>query len=321
MPQFTIALGPAAEITYVDYSESYKRSMGPPPPTSSPLLSPSKARQAAIQAKDWAYINSWLSRKYSPKPVPSFERNDDTLKTLLALAGFNEAADEEAELLHRAREEALEASKARDRDVDHDTELLTDVAASLSDQGARSLEELAETAISLGTLSIDVEEMGKGIIDLTMEEFDVAEQVRRVDALQTCLDRELIGLKAQIEELRSDEAFEAPRDLQQKTTEWTRSTKLLSIKIAEYKERIGVLERVGQMKGPKIEELREEELDVMRLQDEVKGLEGKVQTFYGLPPDKDAAKEEYENIVGELRSLKRHRDTLFEGLVETSKQS
>lgn len=68
-----------------------------------PLLSPAKARQAAIQAKDWAYVNSWLSRQYAPKPIPSFERNENTLRTLLALAVANDAADEEATLLH-ARE-------------------------------------------------------------------------------------------------------------------------------------------------------------------------------------------------------------------------
>lgn len=71
------------------------------------LFSPSKARQQQAQAKDWVFVESWLSRKYYPKPVPTFERNEETLQALMTLVAFNERADEERELLEKVERQAL----------------------------------------------------------------------------------------------------------------------------------------------------------------------------------------------------------------------
>ena len=70
-------------------------------------FSPSKARQRRAQAKDWEFIEFWLEKKFAPKPVPSFERNEETLRALLELASFNDAADEEAALISEVHEVAL----------------------------------------------------------------------------------------------------------------------------------------------------------------------------------------------------------------------
>ncbi|ESA41958.1 uncharacterized protein NCU02410 [Neurospora crassa OR74A] len=66
------------------------------PPSAPVIFSPSVARAAASAAKDWSYVDSWLHAKYTPLhlKVPSFERNPETLKALLALATANEAADD-----------------------------------------------------------------------------------------------------------------------------------------------------------------------------------------------------------------------------------
>ncbi|KAI1814121.1 hypothetical protein GGS20DRAFT_432414 [Poronia punctata] len=94
-----------------------------------PIFSPSVARAAASTAKDWAYVDNWLRRKYtllrhSQNPVesgtghkynaaakpavpPTFERNADTLEALLTLIAANEAADEERRRLAVIEEFAL----------------------------------------------------------------------------------------------------------------------------------------------------------------------------------------------------------------------
>lgn len=66
------------------------------PPSAPVIFSPSVARAAASAAKDWSYVDSWLHAKYAPLhlKVPSFERNPETLKVLLALTTANEAADD-----------------------------------------------------------------------------------------------------------------------------------------------------------------------------------------------------------------------------------
>lgn len=70
------------------------------------LFSPSKARQQRAQAADWAQIDSWLSYKYAGRTVPTFERNEETLKVLRELAAANERADEERMVLERVEREA-----------------------------------------------------------------------------------------------------------------------------------------------------------------------------------------------------------------------
>jgi len=75
--------------------------------TPSDLFSPSKARQQRAQAQDWAHIDTWLSYKYSGRTVPTFERNDETLKVLRELSIANERADEEIHALERVEKEAL----------------------------------------------------------------------------------------------------------------------------------------------------------------------------------------------------------------------
>jgi HAUS augmin-like complex subunit 1 len=75
--------------------------------TPSDLFSPSKARQQRAQAQDWAHIDTWLQYKYSGRTIPTFERNDETLKVLRELSMANERADEDKAIQERLEREAL----------------------------------------------------------------------------------------------------------------------------------------------------------------------------------------------------------------------
>lgn len=69
------------------------------------LFSPSKAAQQRAQAHEWQSVEAWLSSMYPNRALPTFERNDETLKALLALATANERADEESALVQALEEE------------------------------------------------------------------------------------------------------------------------------------------------------------------------------------------------------------------------
>ncbi|KAH8435020.1 uncharacterized protein LDX57_012649 [Aspergillus melleus] len=281
----------------------------------SPLVSPAKARQAAIQAKDWAYVNSWLSRQYAPNPVPSFERNEDTLRTLLALAAANDTADEEAALIHHAREQTVQGFKRReDAEDKQKREILDEVELSLDDHGAQSLNDLAESAVALGTLSTETRDLGQSIIQLTREEFGIQEQLSKVETLHNYLERELETLREQLEELKSNKAYEIPPDLPALTAEWSRSTKMLNAKVAEYSDKIGSLERTRN-KGPTLDEVADEERDVTKLMQTVQALEAKVLAFHDLPKDIQGARAKYKELERELDKLTQRRDSMFENLV------
>ncbi|KAG2418102.1 hypothetical protein HFD88_001203 [Aspergillus terreus] len=282
----------------------------------SPLASPTKARQAAIQAKDWAYVNSWLSRQYAPNPVPPFERNDDTLRTLLALAAANDAADEEAAVLHHARQQAVQGLKARQGAEDpQKEELLNELEVCLDENGQRNLDDLAETTAVLGALTAEPTDLESSVIELTKEEFSVQEQLSKVEALQNYLQTELDALRKQLEDFKCDPAYETPADLPALTAEWSRSTKLLTAKVGEYHDRLTSLER-NKGPGPTLSELKTQEKEVFRLEETVKSLESKIKLFHDLPKDVQGARTKYKELEWELETLRQQRDSLFEYLVE-----
>ncbi|KAL8683997.1 MAG: hypothetical protein Q9186_000027 [Xanthomendoza sp. 1 TL-2023] len=68
-----------------------------------------------------------------------------------------------------------------------------------------------------------------------------------------------------------------------------------------------------------IPEMKAEEREIRELEARVSGLEGKVRGFEGLPPDRELALTEVENMRKELVVLARRRDEMFEGLVEGDK--
>ncbi|CAG8190798.1 unnamed protein product [Penicillium olsonii] len=286
----------------------------------SPLISPAKARQAAIQTKDWAYVNTWLNRQYAPKPVPAFERNDDTLRVLLALAAANEAADEEVSLQQQAREEALQAYKSREefqRKDPHEqqkAQILDEVEMCLDDRGRRDLNDLAESAAALGnTLNPNPGDLGQSIVELTVEEFEAQEQIAKVDTLHRYLQQELSRLQTEFDELRSNVAYETPVNTQKLTSEWTRGTKTLAIKVAEYQDRIASLEKV-QSKGPNIEELVAEEEKVIKMREMVRSLQGRVRAFRELPKNIPAARAKCKDLENELGRLTQQRDSMLGSL-------
>jgi HAUS augmin-like complex subunit 1 len=282
----------------------------------SPLASPTKARQAAIQAKDWAFVNSWLNRHYAPNPIPKFERNEDTLRTLLALAAANEAADEEAAVLNHAREQTIEGFKAREKSEElQKVEILDEVEHCLDDTGAGNLEDLAETVAVLGTLGTKTTDVGQSVIELTKEEFEAQEQMRRVQSLHGYLERELITLGEQLDKLKSDPAFETPANLPALTSEWTRSTKLLNSKVNEYQDRTTALDR-NSNKGATLEKVMLEEDEVGRMIESMKSLEIKIKMFHDLPKDIASARAKYQDLETELNQLTRERDSMFENLVD-----
>lgn len=274
----------------------------------SPLLSPAKARQQAIQAKDWAYVNSWLTRQYAPKPVPHFERNEDTLRTLLALAAANDSADEEATLLHRAREETIQEFKTRENsEQETQNELLDEMDACLDERSSRDLDDMAEITATLGTLGAGNVGLGHSIIDLTKEEFDTQDQMSRVGMLHKYLERELTGLREELEKLKSDKAYETPAELPAITAEWSRGSKLLAAKIGEYQDRSASLQR-NKPKGPTIEDLTAEENSILRFRETVAMLEAKARALGDLPNDVEGARARYKQLEDELAQLTRQRD-------------
>jgi HAUS augmin-like complex subunit 1 len=280
----------------------------------SAIFSPSVARQQLAAAKDWNYIDSWLSSKFNNKTPPPFERNNDTLKAFLALAALNESADEERELLARVEAKALQDLQAREA-ADPNTQLLSSIEESLTREGTISLEALSTLSVALNQPIPDVEKLGRSIVDLQVTSYDLDQATDRISILENHLNNELDNINALIKDLQSD-AYQPPLDLMKQTTDYQRKTKALASKLPELRDRVASLATSMGSSKITIQDVKAEEDKFKELIAIVKDLEAQVKSYHGLPQDTDLARLELESIRVELRDLTRRRDNMFEGLVE-----
>lgn len=284
----------------------------------SAIFSPSLARQQAASAKDWSYIDSWLSQKFSGT-YPSFERNPETLKALLALAFLNESADEDSDLLSAVEKKAVAEYEAGASSGPDDIDVVLDfIEGNLNKEGEAALSALAEasTLLSLPTFSIST--LSTRLLDLQTNIFDLTQTHDRVSALQSHLERELASTNKLVEELRS-ERYQAPPGLAKQTVEYQRKTKVLVAKIPLLRDRLTALTTSSASGGiykPSVQDIQALEGKYTQQAVVTKGLEDKVKSFHGLPHDVDLARLELETLRVELTELLKERDELFEGLVE-----
>lgn len=292
--------------------------------TPSDLFSPSKARQQRAQAQDWAHIDSWLSYKYAGRTVPTFERNDETLKVLRELSMANERADDERTVMERLEREALKELDEVQRNED-DEQILSSLKASLTPEGEQALDALASTAVALNVPAANPETIAHALIQHTTASQSLTNRLAHIHTLQNYLDKQQTLLRTQLHELQTNPAFATPSSLQRQTTEQTRQVKHLRTKIREHEDKLSSLQssqsrnmtpgskNIGSAEA--ITDMLEQQKVLDELRERVEGLERQVAEFGGLPADKEAARKEVGKLEVRLDELRRSRDELFEGMV------
>ncbi|KAI1135430.1 hypothetical protein F5Y05DRAFT_170951 [Hypoxylon sp. FL0543] len=308
------------------------------------IFSPSVARAAASTAKDWSYIDSWLRSKYAGSSInrgrpPSFERNPETLKALLALAAANEAADEDREQLARVEEAAL--AEVRDSERERDArrqraeaerlelqqresvdgellaaDLIEAVEANLSKEGKAALDAMASMAVDLGVAYPTPETLGAKFVELQGRALELEDSIERVNLLQRYLDRESARMDSFLEEIHHGEAYQPAPDLAKQNLELQRKIKGMTSRIPELRQQVISLEKTVGLPRLTVEDVRKEEEAYLELLARKKDLDAQVKAFAGLPPDIEAARMELEALRAELREATEERDENFEKLVE-----
>jgi HAUS augmin-like complex subunit 1 len=294
--------------------------------TPTDLFSPSKARQQRAQAQDWAQIDSWLSYQYAGRTVPTFERNEDTLRVLRELSVASERADEERGVQERLERAALKELELELEQVDsEDARILEAVTAHLTPSGSEALTALASTAVHLNAPSPNAETVAHALIKHSTACQKLSNQLAHVHALDRYLEKQQSLLRIQLHELQSDPAFSTPLVLQRQSTDQLRQTKHLRAKIREAEDKLSSLQagqgratagRGGQVTSAEsIMEMLEQQKELDEWRGKVERLEGHVAAFADLPADREAARKEVGKLEVELDRLRRKRDAMFEGLV------
>ncbi|KAH9210095.1 hypothetical protein DL95DRAFT_393783 [Leptodontidium sp. 2 PMI_412] len=280
----------------------------------SAIFSPSVARQQQAAAKDWNYVDNWLSTKFNGKTPPPFERNNDTLKALLALAALNDTADEERDLLARAEAKALQDLQAKEEAGPH-TELIHSLEESLTREGQTSLNILSSLSVTLNQPVTSIEKLGRSILDLQVTSYDLDQASERVSILEAHLINELDSINALIGDLQGDD-YQPSSDLTKQTIDYQRRAKALSAKLPELRDGVASISAVSGNLKITVQGVKLEEDKFKSMMETVKDLEAQVKSYHGLPQDTDLARLELESLRIELRDLTLQRDSMFEGLVE-----
>ncbi|KAI8720309.1 hypothetical protein NCS52_00475900 [Fusarium sp. LHS14.1] len=286
----------------------------------SAIFSPSVARIAASTARDWSYVDAWLSSKFHPRPVPPFERNNDSLKALLALASTNEAADEERNLLAKSEAAALQELKESESKTNNGTRplregLLDAVQHNLPPDGHTALDAMAHMALQLGVAFPEPETLGRRMCELQSTIYDTEQMKARVEILHQHIDAEAARINDLLRELQNDD-YQPPIQLAKQNLEIQRKVKALSTKLPELQDRVAALAANTDSSHPTIADLARDEQEYLAVLARKKELDLQLASFQGLPSNPDMARSELEDLRGQLRSITSQRDAVFEGLVE-----
>ncbi|KAL2109562.1 hypothetical protein VUR80DRAFT_2306 [Thermomyces stellatus] len=302
--------------------------MAPPPShphlshlaSSAAIFSPSVARIAASTARDWNTVDSWLASKYRGRSPPSFERNPDTLKALLALVELNESADEERDLLARAEADALAELKAASSEKEGEPPLadalLDSVEARLTKEGKAALDAMASMAVALGIAYPEPEQLGQKIVDMQGRAFALEQTAQRVEVMHRYLQDETEKIREMLRELQSED-YQPPTDLAKRNLELQRKVKAMAAKLPELRDRVASLSSSGSIGDQvTVDHLVDDEARYLAVLNKKRELEAQLSAFHDLPTDVDDARSELEALRSELSALTRKRDAIFEGLVE-----
>ncbi|KAF4967082.1 hypothetical protein FSARC_5303 [Fusarium sarcochroum] len=286
----------------------------------SAIFSPSVARIAASTARDWSYIDAWLSSKFHPRPVPSFERNNDTLKALLALASVNEAADEERNLVAKSEATALQELTESESKIDKTTRplregLIEAVQHNLPADGHTALDAMANMALQFGVAFPEAETLGRRMCQLQLSIHDAEQMKARVELLHKHIDDEAARINDILKDLQSDD-YQPPAHLAKQNLDMQRKVKALSTKLPELQDKVAALAASADSSHPTIADLARDEQEYLAVLARKKELDLQLASFQGLPSNPDMARSELEDFREQLRSISSQRDAVFEGLVE-----
>lgn len=300
-------------------------------PPDAAIFSPTVARLAASTAKDWHYVDGWLASKYNGRSPPRFERNPETLEALLALAAFNETADENRHLVSQVGAVALQDINA-DREAkqaaggEEDERAPLDLNAfksdfygamedSLTAEGRAALDAMASSAGHLGMAHPEPASLARAMLVLQTRVFDLEQAAARVETLRRLAESESARLDELLEDVRGDD-YRPPADLARQNLDLQRKIKAMSKRLPEVQETVAKMARTVGVPGPTIQQVREEEEKYLECLDLRRRLDQQVNEFEGLPADVDRARQQLDRLSDELRSITERRDAVFEGLVE-----
>lgn len=288
------------------------------------MFSPSVARIAATEARDWSFVDSWVASQFPGRQPLPFERNADTLRALLALIAFNDAATEQAHLLARVDRDALgelpqntdSVGTARLATLSAMRDSLLDIVEQeLPKEGRVALSAMSSMALSAQVSLPESEKLGAAIFDTQSAIFEAEQMASRAETLGRHLHSEIVHTNNVLNTMQ-DEIYNLPEGLSKRNLELQRTVKAMTAQVPAFQRRIALLKSSAISSDFTVHDILWEEQDYITLLENRKELEKRISVFRGLPSDPDLARNELNAYRRELQGITSQRDAAFQGLVE-----
>ncbi|KAJ2983562.1 hypothetical protein NQ176_g591 [Zarea fungicola] len=294
------------------------------PETSAPIFSPSVARVAASEARDWSFIDSWLASQFLDRQPLPFERNADTLKALVGLIAYNETASEEARLLARTdRDDLGELSQQLDSACSPDVPTLSRardsvlyiVEQELPKEGKLALDSLANMAIAAQITLPDPEKLCVSILGMQSFVVQVEQLTSRVETLERQIRSDVAQANVILAAMQNV-SYMQPDGLVKDNTELKRIIKAMTAQMPEFERQVTSMKIRAAPSDVSVHDILEREREYLALVQDRKELDKRISVFRALPSDPDLAREELNAYRQELRGITSQRDAAFQGLVD-----
>lgn len=292
--------------------------------TSAPMFSPSVARVAASEARDWCFVDSWLASQFLGRQPPPFERNADTLKALIGLIAYNETASEEARLLARTDRDGLgELSQQVGSSCSSDVPTFSRVRDSvlyiveqeLPREGKLALDSLANMAIAAQIALPEPEFLCVSILGMQSFVVQVEQMTSRVKTLERQIHSDVAQANVILAAMQNV-SYMQPDGLVKHNMELQRIVKAMTAQMPEFERRVTSMKMTAASSDVSVHDILEREQEYITLVQDRKELEKRISVFRGLPSDPDLAREELKAYRQELRGITSQRDAAFQGLVD-----
>lgn len=253
------------------------------------MFSPSIARTATTEAKDWSFVDSWVAAQLPGCQPPPFERNIDTLRVLLALIAFSDTASEEARLMTQVDRDAL-GELPRNSDSAGNTasvtpstmrsSLLHIIEQELPKEGRIALDSMSSMALSTKISLPEPDQLGAAIIGTQSAIFDTEQMTSRAELLEQNIHTELVHA-AHLLKTMQDEVCSAPECLGKRNLELQRTVKAMVAQVPEFERRVASLESSTASLDFTVHDILREEDDLVALLENKKELENRISVFRG----------------------------------------
>ncbi|ORY97497.1 hypothetical protein BCR43DRAFT_489877 [Syncephalastrum racemosum] len=271
----------------------------------------------------WEEADAWLNELYSGQPVPTHDRSDMTLQAVLELQKKSDMANRVMKTvldIHHAISEdtARQATLWQER-----LEALEITKASMSVQGARSLEALSTLAIQLGLEDTATSSYHTAVAHVTMRLMDArleresgqeTEELfrSRVQKART----ELSSMKEMLSSLRRTHSKDRPYTEQQNAAQELQKENEASQRA--YADLLNEYEAVQvEQQGLRLEAIQRLEQDTLELELALAEKSKQVGRYGDLPPDMILSSLKMKDTQERLRSLQLERERLLADIAES----